>query len=113
MTEQDHFDAEVKVQTSTQPGIPDLGLNSSLFGCLVRLITYLKIGTFCYAVENLLAMHGYLFRCLHANANLIAFDPEHGNSDIVAYHQGLTHSASQNQHDSLPCSEDPPSAGVF
>ena len=52
-------------------------------------------------------MNCYLFGGLHADANLIAFDAEHGNRDIVTYHQGLSDSACQNQHDSLPCSEDP------
>jgi len=50
---------------------------------------------------NLLAMHRYLFGCIHSYTHLISFDTQYSDSHIVTHHQGLSDPASQNQHSFL------------
>jgi hypothetical protein len=56
---------------------------------------------FLDALVNFFAVHGNLFRRVNANAHLITFNAQHGDSDFVTHHQGLSDPASQNQHSFL------------
>jgi hypothetical protein len=56
---------------------------------------------FLDALVNFFAVHGNLFWRVNANAHLITFNAQHGDSDFVTHHQGLSDPSSQNQHSFL------------
>jgi len=45
------------------------------------------------SVQNLFPMHRHIPRRIYANPNLIAFNPQHRDSDIVSDDQGFPHSS--------------------
>jgi hypothetical protein len=47
---------------------------------------------------NFFSMDRNVLGCIHANANLIAFDAEHGHVDLIADHQRLPDSSGKNEH---------------
>jgi hypothetical protein len=47
---------------------------------------------------NFFAMNRDILGRIHTNANLIAFDAEHGHIDLVADHQRLPDSSGKNEH---------------
>src|SRR5574337_111199 len=51
------------------------------------------------SLVDFFAMDGHGFRCVDADAYLIAFHAKNGDGHLVADHQGLTDPAGQNQHD--------------
>jgi hypothetical protein len=62
-----------------------------------------KLGLALNAVENLLAVHCHVLGRLDANPDLIAFDAQDGNVDVIANLQGLANSSSEDQHHPSPC----------
>jgi len=62
-----------------------------------------KFGLALNAVENLLAVHRHVLRRLDANPDLIAFDTQDGNVDVIANLQGLANSSREDQHHPSPC----------
>jgi len=45
------------------------------------------------SVQNFFSVHRHIPRRVYANANLIAFDPQHRDGDIVPDDEGFTHSS--------------------
>jgi hypothetical protein len=66
-----------------------------------KLVAWFVALLFLDALVNLLTVHGDFLGSIDANAHLITFHAQHGNGDIVTYHQGLSDPASQNQHSFL------------
>jgi len=56
---------------------------------------------FLDALVDFLTVHGNLLGRVNANAHLITFNAQHGDSHIITDHQGLSDPASQNQHSFL------------
>ena len=54
------------------------------------------------AVGNFLAKYQYVLRRLNAQADLVAFHPEHPHGDTVSDPHSLAHPARQNQHAQTP-----------
>ena len=54
------------------------------------------------AVGNFLAKYQYVLRRLDAQADLVAFHPEHPHGDTLSDPHGLAHPATQNQHAQTP-----------
>jgi len=50
---------------------------------------------------DFLTMNRNLFRRIYTDANLITFNTQYGDSDLVTNHQCFANTASQNQHDLL------------
>ena len=57
---------------------------------------------FLYALVHLLAVNGNMLWRLYADARLAVANGTDGDSNFIAYHQGLADSPSQYQHDISP-----------
>jgi hypothetical protein len=72
-----------------------------------RLVTVVALGGLARflaldALEDLLAMHGHIARCVDADADLVALHAQHGHGDVFADHHRLANSAREDQHVSPP-----------
>jgi len=66
-----------------------------------KLVAWFVAFLFLDTLVDLLSVHCNLLRRVNANAHLVTFHAQHGDSDIITHHQGLSDPASQNQHSFL------------
>jgi hypothetical protein len=65
------------------------------------------VGAFLqYSLIDLFSVNLYFGRCFYANANLIPFDSQHRNRDVITYNQFFPDPSCQYQHSTLPLVSD-------
>lgn len=65
---------------------------------LARTLAVATLGLFADALVDLFTMHRNVLRCIHTDADLVAFYAEYGDGDIVTYHERLSDTPRQYEH---------------